>query len=258
MVVCMKLVLLLQSLLVLLLFTTADDVTYDYVVLALTWPPGYCMSIGNGCDKTKVTNTWTIHGLWPTLNEQTSNPAFCDGDPYSSDDLSSELKSKLTEAWPNFKESSTDESFWSYEWSKHGTCAVLVNPDTFPSQSAYFSRTLSLYNRFNFGLILEENDIYPGTSTSLSELKSTFKAYFGISNTVTFQCSTIDNHRYVTSSHFCLSYNFSVISCPSGKTDSCSYSNPILYSSQAAGTTVTNIVLLLLFVVVIVVIVVVY
>ena len=251
MAVCNRIIVLLLSslLLLLLLLTSADDVTYDYVVLALTWPPGYCTSIGSGCNKSKVINTWTIHGLWPTLNEQTSKPAFCDGDPFSSDNLSSELRAKLSAAWPNYKESYADESFWSYEWSKHGTCAVEGDPDTFPSQSAYFSQTLEIYDRFNFGQILEENDIIPGSSTSLSELKSTFSSFFGISNTVTFQCSTIDNHRYITSTHFCLSNNFSVISCPSGKTDSCSYTNPLLYSSSGARPELASLILFLLAVV---------
>ena len=247
MTVRIQLVLLLLS--SLLLLTSTDDVTYDYVVLALTWPPGYCTSIGNECARNKVTNTWTIHGLWPTINEQTSKPAFCDGDPFSLDNLSSDLKSELTVFWPSYRESATDASFWSYEWSKHGTCAVQGDPEMFPSQSAYFSRTLELYSRFNFGLILQDNDIYPGTSTSLSELKSTFTTFFGISNTVTFQCSTIDNHRYITSTHFCLSANFSVISCPSGKTDSCSNSNLLLYSSSGHRLAIDILLLLLLVVV---------
>ncbi|KAI6654975.1 Ribonuclease Oy-like [Oopsacas minuta] len=212
---------------------TADEVSYDYIVLALTWPPGFCTSIGNECDSSKVRNIWTIHGLWPTLKQQTSNPAFCDGEPFNSNYLSAKLLNQLTASWPNYKQSSTDELFWNYEWSKHGTCAVQGDYDTFPSQSAYFSRTLELYNTYNFSSILTNNDIYPGSTTFLSELKSTFSRFFGLSNTVTFQCSTHNNRHYVTSCHFCLSSNFSVISCPSGKTDSCQYSYPIVYSSRA-------------------------
>ena len=240
-------------LLLLLLFTqraTPEDASYDYLVLAFTWAPGFCTSLGSECATSKVTNSWTIHGLWPSRNQQTSKPAFCEGDPFNTNNLSAKLLNQLSIAWPTYKQSNTDQSFWSYEWSKHGTCALQGDSDTFPSQSSYFSRTLELYNQYNFSSILEDNSIFPGSTTSLSELKTTFSRHFGLYNTVTFQCSTYSNKRYVTSSHFCLSSNFSVISCPSGKTDSCSLYNPIEYTSsgyQVLGSSLLLLICILLF-----------
>ena len=247
---CLCLSLLLLLLLLLFIQTaTPEDVSYDYLVLALTWAPGFCTSVGNECATSKVANDWTVHGLWPSRDQQTSKPAFCEGDPFNKNYLSAKLLNQLSLAWPTYKQSNTDQSFWSYEWSKHGTCAVQGDSDTFPSQSAYFSRTLELYKLYNFSSILEDNSIFPGSTTSLSELKTTFIRYFGLYNTVTFQCATYSNKRYVTGSHLCLSSNFSVISCPSGKTDSCSLYNPIEYSSGASWV-LGNSMLLLLFVVV--------
>ena len=222
-----------------------DDNTYDYLVLALTWPEGYCDSIGDGCNRTKLSNTWTIHGLWPTLGDQITKPAFCSGGAFNSQSIGSQLRSKLRTAWPNYRVDSSDESFWSYEWSKHGTCALIGDPDTFPTQTSYFSKTLQLYEKFNFNNILQKSDITPGTITTLSELKSIFNRHFGVKGTVAFQCSSSSNHQMLTGSHFCLSDNFTVVSCPSGKTDRCSYSTPVLYAS-GADTTLVSLFLMLL------------
>lgn len=38
----------------------------------------------------------------------------------------------------------SNSAFWSYEWSKHGTCALSL----FPTQTDYFNATITLNNQY--------------------------------------------------------------------------------------------------------------
>ena len=66
---------------------------------------------------------WTIHGIWPTTNNQIG-PLYCNRtdkfDPEKIRDLLPELRLK----WTDVRAGGGDEfNFWRHEWEKHGTCA---------------------------------------------------------------------------------------------------------------------------------------
>jgi len=78
------------------------------------------------------TSGWTLHGLWPQWQESCTSEKF---DPSQVSDLQDDLN----KYWPSC--SGSAESFWSHEWSKHGTCSKM-------SQHAYFSKALSLVKQY--------------------------------------------------------------------------------------------------------------
>ena len=77
------------------------------------------------------------------------------------------LSDDLAEKWPNVKalEPNTPghESFWSHEWTKHGTCSGM-------NQHDYFSKALSLLLptpsivKENYGSVVKREDLLAGYS----------------------------------------------------------------------------------------------
>ena len=65
--------------------------------------------------------------------------------------------------WPDLR-SKNASSFWSYEWEKHGTCA-LSNPKT-NNLFEYFNTTLTLFEKFSIQKWLENKMIRPGNKSS--------------------------------------------------------------------------------------------
>lgn len=104
--------------------------------------------------------TETIHGLWPdpqvllviifvidVRSIITSHHFFskascdtCSSEVFSESKLSSSTLSDMKKYWPTC-ESGTNDSFWSHEWSKHGTCTGMT-------QDAYFAKGISLYKAY--------------------------------------------------------------------------------------------------------------
>jgi ribonuclease T2 len=57
----------------------------------------------------------------------------------------------------------SDNEFWSYEWSKHGTCALSL----FPDESAYFGAALALNGQYDINAALAGGGIDPLTATGI-------------------------------------------------------------------------------------------
>eukprot|EP00656_Telonema_subtile_P032743 TRINITY_DN35_c0_g1_i1.p1 TRINITY_DN35_c0_g1~~TRINITY_DN35_c0_g1_i1.p1 ORF type:complete len:165 (-),score=40.07 TRINITY_DN35_c0_g1_i1:282-776(-) len=82
------------------------------------------MQMVSGC----TGGAWTLHGLWPQWGESCTKEAF-------DQSQLSDLMDQLNKDWPSCQGSTT--SFWSHEWSKHGTCSGMTQHD-------YFAKALSL------------------------------------------------------------------------------------------------------------------
>lgn len=80
----------------------------------------------------------SIHGLWPDPEETCT---YCTDEPFDESQLSSETLAQMEKYWPSCVDGNTNESFWSHEWEKHGTCSGM-------SQEGYFSETLSLFGTY--------------------------------------------------------------------------------------------------------------
>lgn len=80
----------------------------------------------------------SIHGLWP---DPESACEYCTDEVFNTSKLSSSTLAGMEKYWPTC-ESGSNESFWSHEWSKHGTCSGMT-------QDAYFSEGLSLFSKYS-------------------------------------------------------------------------------------------------------------
>ena len=98
---------------------------YNYEILAL--------------QKCNDSSRYTIHGLWPTWNA-TSWPQFCDNSSVFNPDLLGEIVlNEMRRDWYSCPGYGNNTSFWSHEWSKHGTCSGL-------GQKQYFYMALNYYS----------------------------------------------------------------------------------------------------------------
>lgn len=84
----------------------------------------------------------TVHGLWPERKDGTW-PSTCTYEKFDPDTISKIGQDRFNTYWPNVKAPSSSSisspayySFWSHEWTKHGTCSGL-------NQYEYFNTTLN-------------------------------------------------------------------------------------------------------------------
>ena len=120
---------------------------------------------------TGPSDSWTVHGLWYLKllknNKNDINncrPDHCDGTFDANCDASrehSDIRNILTSFGKTdllaymdiyWKDSGgNDESFWSHEWNKHGTCISTLEPSCYSGYTAneevvdFFQKTVDLF-----------------------------------------------------------------------------------------------------------------
>ena len=124
---------------------------YDFDLLTLRWPSSIC-SDQESCPKYPA-DTWTIHGLWPTYDNN-SWPEFCCFDRHFRVKDLEPIRDQMLRDWPNLEPKRTEDSLWQHEWAKHGTC-------TKTKQIDFFNTTLNLYKDFPIYEWLKESNILP-------------------------------------------------------------------------------------------------
>lgn len=93
---------------------------FDFYVLALSWSPGFCDSVGGAHDQCEPGKGlgFVVHGLWPQYER--GFPSDCDG-PRSPSRIALE---RANGVFP-------EERLARYEWRKHGTCSGKSPSDYF-------------------------------------------------------------------------------------------------------------------------------
>ncbi|KAJ4830671.1 hypothetical protein Tsubulata_048640, partial [Turnera subulata] len=118
------------------MFTNTVAVDFDYLYLAVQWPPGYCAIPGVQCVLQRPKNAnFTFHGLWP-MKERKGEVINCNGKPFRGDQIYD--RELMQNYWPNFISWDFDR-FWRY---RHGKC-------TGWSQTDYFRITLQRFSEYN-------------------------------------------------------------------------------------------------------------
>ena len=122
-----------------------EDQAPTIYVYAYSWTPGFCENNAYpGCINSLPywRNNFTIHGLWPQYLE-TGYPASCSTEPFDQNIPQQIGEYSMIQHWPDVQyeiNSSSYDSFWSHEWSKHGTCSGLT-------QYQYFNEAIELTYR---------------------------------------------------------------------------------------------------------------
>lgn len=93
---------------------------FDFYVLALSWSPGFCESVGGARDQCEPGKGlgFVVHGLWPQYEQ--GFPSDCAG-PRAPSRIALE---RANGVFP-------DERLARYEWRKHGTCTGKSPSDYF-------------------------------------------------------------------------------------------------------------------------------
>ncbi|XP_020255492.1 ribonuclease 1-like [Asparagus officinalis] len=147
---------LLSALCLLSVQTFAQD--FDFFYFVQQWPGSYCDTQQSCCypSSGKPAADFGIHGLWPNYNDG-SYPSNCDpGVPFNPSKISDLVDSMQTN-WPSLACPSSDgDTFWSHEWTKHGTCSESVL-----DERGYFSAALNLKKQVNLLEALRNSGIEP-------------------------------------------------------------------------------------------------
>ncbi|BGP12162.1 hypothetical protein JCM10213_004728 [Rhodosporidiobolus nylandii] len=146
--------------------------------------------------------SWTVHGLWPDYCDGTY-PAFCDASRQYTD-IRGILESKgetelldfMDTYWKDYQ--GDDNSFWSHEWDKHGTCLSSLNTTCYGKAYKqydevvdYFERAVSLFKSLPTYDWLAADGIVPSETATytLEQLQavakkhhSGFEIYWGCSD----------------------------------------------------------------------------
>ena len=119
--------------------------TQTIYVFAYSWTPGFCINESYpGCVSPLPywKMNFTIHGLWPQYITS-GYPSSCTNEKFDIDTINNIGMDYMIQKWPDVQydvNTSSYDSFWIHEWSKHGTCSGL-------SQYDYFNEALLLTNK---------------------------------------------------------------------------------------------------------------
>jgi len=104
---------------------------FDYYVMALSWSPGYCQSLGQRANREQCGGNrslgFTVHGLWPNFHN--GYPEYCD---------SAEPARVDRDIVDDMKDIMPSSGLIAHEWKKHGTCSGL-------DQNNYFLATRTAF-----------------------------------------------------------------------------------------------------------------
>ncbi|KAI8319175.1 ribonuclease T2 [Martensiomyces pterosporus] len=164
--------------------------TYGLVVLVQQWYNG----LGPA-------DQFTLHGLWPdTCTGGQTGSTGCDSSRVYSNvativqNYNSTLYDQMNTYWSSY--TGDNNSFWSHEWSKHGTCVTTLNPSCYANYiqyedvNDYFSTVIGLRSQYDYYSALASQGIVPtaGQTFYASDFKAAIKSVLGID--VVIHCSS--------------------------------------------------------------------
>lgn len=124
---------------------------------------------------------WSIHGLWPAQYHK-MGPTSCDNslrfDPQALQNIRKDLLIKWIDV-----HGQRPESFWEHEYTKHGTCAAVL--DSMNSEVKYFQKGLDLFDKYPMKSILDQANIKPGRKYPVQQILDGVRNVLGVNSQVT-------------------------------------------------------------------------
>ncbi len=179
--------------------------SFDYLLLAASWQPGFCKAHTDKPECAKLAGTHAatnliLHGLWPN-NYDGNHPFYCGvsqtqinlDNPNTWCQMANYGASSSTLGNLAYNMPGTQSCLDKHEWYKHGSCDG-------QSADAYWNQAITLVSRLDsssFNNYLRNN---AGNKLSRSQLLSAFSSSFGSGTTAAaaLQCTKVNGVSYLT------------------------------------------------------------
>lgn len=188
--------------------------SFDFLLLATSWEPGFCVSHKTNAECQALTSTsyaathLSLHGLWPN-NYDGSYPSYC-GVPQS------QINLDTSATWCQMANYGVNSTVFGqlktympgaascldkHEWYKHGTCSDDgTDPNTYWTTADWLMGRLgqTSFNKFIASKA--------GQSVTRSQLLSAFQSSFGNGTTaaLNLQCTSYNGRSYFTEARISL------------------------------------------------------
>lgn len=119
------------------------------------------------CELPTPEDTWVIHGIWPT-KFNTMGPFFCNKTWDFDIKQLTPIEKELEQFWINIEKGTPLDSLWQHEWTKHGTCAAVI--EDLNNENKYFGQGLTWLDKFSMTNVLAQAGINPDSNTTVTKI----------------------------------------------------------------------------------------
>ncbi|MTH96942.1 ribonuclease T [Roseibium sp. RKSG952] len=179
----------------------AEEESFDYYVLDLTWFPNYCRPDrrhSHSVCQDAANRRFTVHGLWPDY--QRGWPENCHAD----------FRAPSRDLLDQYKDIMLSYQQGAHEWKKHGSCTGLT-------PQAYFDLTRQAYEKINIPSMFSGQG--PAREVSASAIK---QAFFSDNKGLGPEGMSISCHDgYLAGIEICLDTQLNFVSCPAIASNGC-------------------------------------
>lgn len=188
-----------------------DDNSWDFFLLVREWPGTIATQ-----PMPSYLNSFTVHGLWPQRQDNTW-PSFCNNSyPYRYSEIAGILH-QLDVAWFDSLHGHVNGSdFWSHEWEKHGTCAMVGDRSMIGSELGYFQAAISLHDQITEVAWLAQAGITPADPSQTMYDTDKFLSAMSdqLGQQAMIKCSHKDGNTVINNFGVCIDKSLSVMACP--------------------------------------------
>ncbi|XP_023955133.2 ribonuclease Oy [Bicyclus anynana] len=214
---------------------TTNRHDFDLLIFTQQWPATACKEWkkkdhSHSCSMPPKVDSWSIHGIWPTkLGEM--GPSFCNRTWLFDPEQIRPIEDQLESVWVNIFAGTSLYSLWSHEWTKHGTCAAVL--DKFNSEFKYFSMGLEWLQQYSMSNILQSNNIVPSNTQqyAIEDINKAVKEKLGVDPVI--ECKKEDGENYISEIRICFTKDLKITNC-----DGVLF--PVVYSNIDGESILTN------------------
>ncbi|KAJ2950179.1 hypothetical protein O0L34_g11537 [Tuta absoluta] len=192
-----------------------QDHPFDLLIFTQQWPQTLCKEwkqkdSTHTCTFPSNPDSWTIHGVWPT-KLHTIGPAFCNRSWHFDPEAVRPIEAPLKELWTNIENEPNPYGFWTHEWSKHGTCAAVLEP--LNSEFKYFSNGLNWMKKYSMTNILSSNNIIPSNDKEypIAEIHKAVTDTLHVNPAI--ECRKIEGKSWLVEIRICFNKTLHLTDC---------------------------------------------
>ncbi|XP_072938532.1 ribonuclease Oy [Epargyreus clarus] len=187
---------------------------WDILIFTQQWPVTVCKELEKHhtkkCNMPTKRDSWSIHGIWPT-KLGTIGPGFCNRTWLFDPEQVRPIEQELIQVWTNIDADSQLYTLWAHEWSKHGTCAAVL--DSLNSELKYFSKGLDWLTKYSMTDILEESNIVPSNTQGyrVLDIHNAIKNKLGVNPAI--ECGNEGGINMIDEIRICFDKNLVLHNC---------------------------------------------